>query len=112
MTAVDLAFDIDGDQATIRPCGDIDVLASPRISALVTAALNGLTPIRSLVIDLRRVDFIDVVGANALVEARNLCDRHCAELRLLGVCPRIRRVLDLADLAHWFGLPDGDAGRC
>ena len=112
MTAVDIELDIDGDQATIRPRGDIDMNAAADISALATAAFSRAAPIHSLVIDLNRVDFIDVAGVNGLVQARNVCDYRHAELRLRGVCPQIHRVLDLAGLSRWFGIPDGDGGRC
>jgi anti-anti-sigma factor len=111
MTAVEAQLDVDGDQATVRLAGDIDIEGAPDIVIFATAALNR-GGVRSLVIDLSAVTFMDSTGVGALVRARNLCDSHGAELHLHGVGPRVHKVLELTGLTYYFGLPDVDGGRC
>jgi anti-anti-sigma factor len=61
--------------------GEIDVETGPKISAAVHAALERQPS--SIVIDLAQVSYFGVVGATALLEARQRCQRKGVNFILL-----------------------------
>jgi len=102
MTTLNATLEIDGDQTIIRLDGELDMDAGPDLVVLSSVAAVR-SDMRTLTIDLAGVAFMDSAGLAALVRARNLCDKHRAELRLEGVGPRVHRVLELTGLGEWFG---------
>jgi anti-sigma B factor antagonist len=111
MAAFTAEMDADGDQTVIRLAGDFDIEAAPDLILLATRAVTR-PEMRSLIIDMSGVGFMDSTGIAALVRAHHLCDSHGAEIHLRGVSVRVYKVLDITGLTDWFGLPDGDSGRC
>ena len=100
-----------GDQTLIRLVGDLDIAAAPDLVALVNAAAQR-PGMRTLVVDLAGVSFMDSTGLGALIQARRLCADRGAELSLQAIGPRVRRVLDITGMSTTFGLSDEDDARC
>ncbi|WP_051814740.1 STAS domain-containing protein [Streptomyces iakyrus] len=92
--------------------GEIDLLTAPALRAHLDSLTAGPGP--DLVLDLRRVSFIDCSGLGVLCRARNRVLARHGRLRLVTDSVFLRRVLWHAGLAGVFevlpGLPEGLAG--
>lgn len=81
-----------GDEVVVTAIGDLDGLAADTFDReLRRLALGG----RRLVIDLRRVDFLDSSGLRALLALRNQAKRNHHDLTLIPGPPAVRRVFRL-----------------
>jgi anti-sigma B factor antagonist len=64
-----------------------------------------------LVIDLRRVTFVDSSGLRVFIEARQEALKREIELRVSPGPPRVQRIFEVTGLAGWFpapvSMPDG-----
>lgn len=58
---------------------------------------------RRLVLDLRKVTYMDSTCLGELIEASCLARQQGAELRLINVPPRIQRLLDISGLNAMLG---------
>jgi anti-sigma B factor antagonist len=76
--------------------GEVDVLTSPRLAAAVADTLEGGQP--DVVIDLARVEFIDVTGIRVLENAAGQARDAGGSLALRSPSRVVRRMLDLLDL--------------
>jgi anti-sigma B factor antagonist len=88
------------DTVTVELRGEIDIVTAEPLSARIDALTSGPTP--DLVLDLRRVTFIDCRGLAVLCRARNRVMRRGGRLRLLVDSPHIPRLLRLTRLADVF----------
>src|SRR4051812_48659787 len=59
-----------------------------------------------LVLDLSDVDICDSSGLNLLAQTHRIAVRHGGWLRLAGVHPNVRRVLDATNLTRMLGVYD------
>jgi anti-sigma B factor antagonist/stage II sporulation protein AA (anti-sigma F factor antagonist) len=109
MTAWDADLAVDGDQTVVSLRGELDIAAVPDLDALVAVAVSR-PAMKTLVLDMSGVDFLDSGGIGALINARRLCADHGADLRLEAVHPRTRRVLAIAGMIDLFGITE-PAGR-
>ncbi|MCX4904035.1 STAS domain-containing protein [Streptomyces sp. NBC_00878] len=97
-----------GRTTVVELLGEIDVLTAP----VVSSRLDVLTcvPYPELVVDLRRVIFIDCIGLSALCRARNRAVRCGGRVRLVVSSPRVLRMLRAVRLTDVFdvlpALPD------
>jgi anti-anti-sigma factor len=60
-------------------------------------------PVRSIVLNLEGVDFVDSQGAAKLTELHEVAQAEGVVLRLARVKPQVRDVLELAGVADTFG---------
>jgi anti-sigma B factor antagonist len=112
MTALNADLDVIGEQTVVRLTGDVDISVAPDVVALATVALTR-PELRTLVLDMANVEFLDSTGIGALVQVHHLCRDHDAELRLRAVQPRVYEVLHITGLTEHFGLSNhDDLGRC
>ncbi|WP_344652697.1 STAS domain-containing protein [Cryptosporangium japonicum] len=95
------------DAARIALTGALDRTAAPLLIETVehTLAPGGL---RSIVLDLTEVRFLDVGGVRAVTSARRCCDAMGCWFELANPSPFVQRVLRIA--GQWRGATD-DAGR-
>jgi anti-sigma B factor antagonist len=108
--AVDTSW-IDG-CAVVSVEGEIDLSAEPYIRDRLRDALAEAR--EALVIDLSRTTFMDARGIAVLVAARSMSQRARVALRVVGVSPRIRRMLAAVGLDRAFRpltVPPGGSDR-
>lgn len=90
--------DRQGDVLHLHVRGELDMSTTPQLTAAVDAAAD--EPVKTVVLDLRGVTFIDSSGLRVLVlSGRNLA----ASDRVLQVGPRsemVTRVLDMTNLSQ------------
>lgn len=89
----------DGDVATVRVFGDVDLLSADELQAAVTAAA---TPTHQVVIDMTAVDFIDSSGLNALVRAAAAIREQGGSVRLGGMSEPVERIISVSGIAPLF----------
>jgi anti-sigma B factor antagonist len=93
------------DHVMIAVRGELDLASSPEFLRLVRHEVNGQGPApRALVLDLRRLDFLDSSGIGALCQIREIAHERGVELRLTDVPEHARRVLEITGLTDLFGL--------
>jgi anti-sigma B factor antagonist len=78
--------------------GELDLSAAPKLRARIEEAATG----RALVIDLRRVTFVDSAILKELLRARASLGERDAQLVLAGAPMPVRRLLDLTRTAELF----------
>ncbi|MFE7896895.1 STAS domain-containing protein [Streptomyces sp. NPDC057424] len=92
--------------------GELDLRTAPALRARLDTLTSGPCP--DLVLDLRRVSFIDCTGLGVLCRVRNRVRARHGRLRLVTDSASVRRVLRHTGLAGVFevlpGLPVGVAG--
>ncbi|MFD5256334.1 STAS domain-containing protein [Streptomyces bobili] len=89
-----------GDITVMDLRGEIDILTAPLVSARVDALTADPHP--DLVLDLRRVSFIDCAGLSVLCRARNRTTARFGRLRLVTDSARFLRTLRHAGLSGAF----------
>ena len=92
-----------GDTTVLRVDGEIDLLTVDQLGAALDQALAGAR--RTLVVDVRRVTFVDCAGVGLLVDARWRADRRGVEMRL-ATSRVVARTVALLDLAATLGLEE------
>lgn len=95
----DLAISaISGDgSAVVRLAGELDLSTAPRAEQ---ALVDELTPgSRTLVVDLRRLEFCDAAGLRVFVRTRRRAQEVGAKVRLVHPNRLVRRVLEIAELS-------------
>jgi anti-anti-sigma factor len=78
--------------------GELDLSAAPKLRARIEQAATG----RALVIDLRRVTFVDSAILKELLRARTELEVDDVRLVLAGAPMPVRRLLDLTRTADMF----------
>jgi anti-sigma B factor antagonist len=103
----------DGTTSTLAVSGEVDLSNSEKVSELGRLAVDALSDSdRVLIIDLSDVAFMDSTGLSALVVINNAALLRGSEVRLRGMQPLVRRVLELGELAAAFQHDDvGAAAR-
>ncbi|MEU9454985.1 STAS domain-containing protein [Streptomyces sp. NPDC048277] len=90
--------------------GEIDLVAVPALSTALDTLTAGAEP--DLIVDLRRVSFIDCTGLGILCRARNRVRARHGRLRLVvpgGAVPRLFRQTGLADAFELCAGPVADS---
>jgi anti-sigma B factor antagonist len=103
-----LAVQDHGDHAMIKVGGELDLVTSPQLQAvLVDLVDRGL---HQLTIDLEQVSFLDCAGIGMLVDARGRVQEHGGSLKLVRPRPFVRQVLALTGMTTVFPI-DGSPGE-
>ncbi len=93
---------LEGENAVIAVRGEIDIATAPQVrDAIDRAVRDGF---RSIVIDFRRVSFMDTTAVHLLLGLSALEDRG-VRTRMIDGRPEVSRVLDLT--GHRDVLPRG-----
>jgi anti-sigma B factor antagonist len=91
-----LSIERKGVVATIRVGGEVDAAEA---SALVVAVNRALCDgAKSLVVDCAKIEFIDSMGLNALVEGRRRATTKGSSFTIASPSPHVFRMLGLAGL--------------
>lgn len=92
----------EGEFEVIEVGGEIDVYTAPRLrEAIVTAVDEGHT---RLVIDVRKVDFLDSTGLGVLVGALKRVRADGGSLDIVCTQERILKIFEITGLDKVFGL--------
>jgi anti-anti-sigma factor len=90
----------DGARTVVRLDGELDLLNEDRARAEVEIALDrGGT---ELVLDLRRLTFMDARGLHVLLDARAACTAQHRRLLLVPAPDHVQRTLELCGLDRYF----------
>lgn len=85
--------------AVLNVGGEIDLCSSPRLRELMHCRLR--SQLRVLVVDLSKVGFLSIDGAQMLVQAASFARRHDTELRIVpGDSRAVRRVFRATGLGN------------
>jgi anti-sigma B factor antagonist len=98
-----VAVDDRGDTAVLRARGEVDLLTVAELRAAVDAWL--LSGVRTIVLDLRGVSFVDCAGVGMLADARLRARRGGVALRI-EPGRSVARVAALLDLTGALGLDE------
>jgi len=91
------------DRTVIWLDGEHDIATAGTLAATLTHALRAAEG--DVVIDLRRVTFIDAATVGVLVEGRNVLNGEARRLTFRAPSPRAMHVLSLCGLAHLIDVP-------
>ncbi|GAB2593627.1 hypothetical protein GCM10027168_27920 [Streptomyces capparidis] len=89
-----------GDTVVVEVEGEMDALSAPRLIAYLDSLTGGDRP--DVVLDLRRVTFLDCSGLSALVRTQNRARERYGRVRLVCDDPRTLRTLRITQLAAHF----------
>lgn len=85
----------------VSPAGELDLHSVPEFLAMMRRVLAEEA---SVLLDLRRLDFIDSQGLGALVQCSKLAVE--CDLRLAGGSPAFERLADITGLRHVLRIVD------
>jgi anti-sigma B factor antagonist len=111
-TAMELALTArtDGDFEIIEVGGEIDVYTAPRLREAIVAAVEAGHS--RLIIDVRKVDFLDSTGLGVLVGALKRVRADGGSLDIVCTQERILKIFQITGLDKVFGLHESvDAAR-
>jgi anti-sigma B factor antagonist len=93
-----------GAAAVVSVSGELDLASGPELEA----ELDQLTgpDVQLVVIDLRRLDFMDSTGLSILVRAHQRLAAEGAEMGLVRGSQQVQRLLDLTGVAERLRLVD------
>ena len=97
----------DGESAKVVASGEIDLASSPELRDELQGLLDA--GVRSLVIDLSAVSFIDSSGLGVLVGVLKRMDDETgsgANLRICGLTGPVRKVFEITGLHELFVIDD------
>lgn len=89
-----------GDSTVVWAQGEIDLATGPDLRHQLAEATGRPSP--RVLVDLTAVTFMDSTGLNALVRALRTAQAAGGDIRLVGACARVRRVIDLSRLDELF----------
>jgi anti-sigma B factor antagonist len=88
---------ISGDgSVVVRLSGELDLSTAPRAEQALVDELGAGA--RTLIVDLRSLDFCDAAGLRAFVRARRRAQEIGAKIRLVHPNRLVRRVVEIAEL--------------
>jgi anti-anti-sigma factor len=88
---------------TIELLGDVDAATAPVFAEVLTAMMTNGADVSHVVVDMRRVSFIDSSGLAVLIGAEHRRDGD-ATLRLRSPSRQVRRLLEVSGLATYFDI--------
>lgn len=90
-----------GDRAVLRLSGEIDIATEPRLRGRLRDLIEPgrPEPVRHLVVDVAELQFLDLSGFQALLDAERQLRRRGGSLVLRSPTRRVRRLLSLLDVA-------------
>ena len=100
-----LNVQIDGSRALVEVRGTVDMDSAPRLRAQLIDVLG--RGCRHLVVDMRRVDFIDSMGLRVLVGVLKHAWAQQGSLRLVVTDERILKIFRITDLLRSFPIHAG-----
>jgi anti-sigma B factor antagonist len=96
--ALRITAETDGTTAVLRLAGELDLATADLLRERVRALLGPGNDVSKLVLDLAGLEFLDVTGLGALLEARRKLAAVGATLTLRRPRPMVVRMLTLLEL--------------
>ncbi len=90
--------------SVVVPEGRVDAVSGPNLRSLLRKQTEQGAPY--LIIDLRRVSFMDSSGLSALVSALKAARQHDGAVLLVGPTPPVRMALQMSMLDRIFPIYD------
>ena len=87
----------EGSAAVIAISGELDLASGPQLEERLQTLDSD---VRLVVVDLRRLDFMDSTGLSILVRAHQRLAERDRELCLVRGAPQVQRLLDLTGVAE------------
>jgi anti-sigma B factor antagonist len=97
----------DGGVTVLELAGDIDLHRSVELRENLLEVM-GEKP-ETVIINLNQVGFMDSSGLATLVEAMQLSRRYGGALKLVGVQPRVRSILEISRLDRIFPMFENES---
>lgn len=97
----------DGGVTVLELAGDIDLHRSVELRESLLEVM-GEKP-ETVIINLNQVGFMDSSGLATLVEAMQLSRRYGGALKLVGVQPRVRSILEISRLDRIFPMFENES---
>jgi anti-sigma B factor antagonist len=91
---MELETEVVGDVGVLRLFGDVDAVETPKLNDAIGEMVGAGS--RSLVIDIRAVDFIASDGLRALIRAHQLVDAHGGTVTIRHPSAFAHRLLQIA----------------
>lgn len=91
------------DRTVIWLRGEHDIATAGTLAATLTHAIRA--DAADVVLDLRRVTFLDAATVGVLVESRNILECESRRLTFRAPSPRAMHVLTICGLAHLVDIP-------
>ncbi|MGH2591012.1 MAG: STAS domain-containing protein [Actinomycetota bacterium] len=108
---MDEALDVEvisaGGRLVVRPTGDLDLESAKRFEDALGDAVDGH---RSLIVDLRMVEFLDSEGLSALLRASDRATERGVTFRVVRGPRRVDRIFDLTGTRSRLDFIDLPAG--
>ena len=103
------AFDVEvaGETAVVRAGGELDLSTAPALERAIEVPLAD-PAIRSIVLDLRGLRFIDSTGLRVVLTTDSRLRADGRRLRVIKGPPSVHRVFELALLEERLDFVDGD----
>lgn len=98
-----------GDGTQLAVAGEIDMDAAPQLLEAILLAHQATGG--DVILDLRRVVFMDSRGLAAMITAHRHLARERAQLRLVNPRPAVAAVLEITGVESLFGIADPDVRR-
>jgi stage II sporulation protein AA (anti-sigma F factor antagonist) len=87
-----------GPNLIVRVDGELDLVTSPLFREKVENKLNQYEMIKHLILDLRKVNFIDSSGLGAILGRFKRLSQQGGRLSAVNVSPQVRRIFELSGL--------------
>jgi anti-sigma B factor antagonist len=98
-----------GDTHTLVMSGELDMAGCSALSAVLAHLCRD--GIEALVLDLRRLSFVDSSGIHAILRARELCSEHGCELRVIPGQAQVQRAFAICGLLDQLPFRDDGGER-
>jgi anti-sigma B factor antagonist len=89
-----VALHVHEDSVLVQVAGELDLGSAPELQDALDRARDAAREL--IVVDLRKLEFIDMAGLRVLLSEHNKARRRARRLVLVNVGRSIRRVLELA----------------
>lgn len=86
----------------LRLSGDLDVSCSPQLAEAIGSCVLMLP--NQLVLDMNGVGLVDSTGLRVLLDGARLANERAVPLKLRGLPPMTRRLLEVTELVDLFDL--------
>jgi anti-sigma B factor antagonist len=97
-----IAVDQEGNDATVRLSGRVDVDSSPDLrDRLRTLLSQGALP-QTIIVDLAGVSYIETSGIATLIEALRIARHHQTNFRLQGLSGAVLRLFEVTGVLALF----------
>jgi anti-sigma B factor antagonist len=95
----------DEERATVLTVsGELDLASSPALDEQLERA--GRTDTELVILDLRKLDFMDSTGLRVVIKAHQRAEESGARFGVINGGPQIRRLLTLSGVTDWLTLVD------